>query len=321
MTAKSVLTIIVVLNLVSTVFSQGSWNPVVRQTSDDLLSVFFTSSEKGFIGGDNGFFALTTDGGLNWSRIALSTKYNVNEIYFRNDDNGYVLVGERILITKDGGKSWRENQFLQATDFPGLVPEFLSIRFSDKKRGWIVGSVANRNEEVVDSLILHTDDGGENWRKVIAPTGKKELYHVDFTDETGWIVGDNGLIVKTTDDGQTWTKQNSGTTASLYNIDFRDKRFGVAVGSRGTILRTEDGGQTWEVVRSAATKSLLRVSFINDKSGWIVGADGIILRTEDRGRTWIRQNSQTSEPLYGFYSDKKYSWAVGKKGLILKYSK
>src|SRR5688572_15782289 len=103
------LAILFVLGLFQSVFSQGNWSPVFRQTSGDLLSVFFTSDEKGFIGGDGGYFAFTTDGGVNWTKQSLNTNESVNEIYFRNDDNGYVLVGKRIFITNDGGKSWRES--------------------------------------------------------------------------------------------------------------------------------------------------------------------------------------------------------------------
>ncbi len=304
------------------VFGQGNWNPVLRPFQSDLVSVYFTSEEKGFIGGDGGVFAFTRDGGQTWTKQPLNTNDNVNEIYFRNDDNGYLLVGKRIYISNDGGTSWRENRVLNPNEFNGLTPEFLSVRFSGKKRGWIVGSVSNQDEEVVDSLVLQTLDGGETWTRVSVPSNKIELYHVDFVnDENGWIVGDGGLILRTQDGGLNWAVQNSGTKVSLYNIDFRDKNDGVIVGSEGTILRTENGGQTWEKVKTAATKSLLRVNFINDKTGWIVGVGGMILKTDDKGQTWVKQTSQLTDSLYGLYTDKRGGWAVGKKGVILKYVK
>lgn len=315
---KAVLIAITVLLLIQNSFSQGNWSPVYRQTSGDLVSVFFTSSERGFIGGDGGYFAFTNDSGVSWTRMPLNTNENVNEIYFRNDDNGYLLVGKRIYISNDSGKSWRETRILNIGDFPGRTIEFTTIRFADKRRGWIVGSVSNKDDEVVDSLVLHTIDSGETWQKVSVPTEKKELYGIDFMDDIGWIVGDEGLILKTENDGQTWTKQVAPTKMSLYNVDFRDKKFGVAVGSKGTILRTENGGQTWEIIKTVATKSLLRVNFVNDKTGWIVGNDGVILKTDDKGKTWMKQDSKTTESIYGLYSDKKNNWVVGKKGLILR---
>lgn len=315
---KFVLIAIAVLVLQQISPAQSNWSPLFRQTAGDLVSVFFTSSDKGFIGGDNGYFAFTKDSGVSWTKMPLNTNDNVNDIYFRNDDNGYVLVGKKIFITNDGGKSWRETRVVNMGDFVGQTPEFLSIRFADKKRGWIVGSVSNKNDEVVDSLVLHTVDSGESWQKVTVPAEKKELYGIDFIDETGWIVGDEGLILKTEDDGKTWTKQNGNSNLSFFNVDFRDKKFGVIVGSKGTILRTENGGQSWETIKSIATKALLRVNFINDKTGWVVGNDGVILKTDDKGKNWFKQESKTTESIYGLYSDKRNSWVVGKKGLILK---
>src|SRR3712207_3734272 len=72
--------------------AQSGWNLVQRGGSGDLVSVFFTSSEKGWIGGDDGYLAKTSDGGKSWVRQTLNSKENVNEIYFRNDDNGYLLA-------------------------------------------------------------------------------------------------------------------------------------------------------------------------------------------------------------------------------------
>lgn len=311
----------IVLSVVSVSLAQSGWNIIKREGAEDLVSVYFTSSDKGWVGGDSGFLAMTTDGGKNWTKQTLNGTDNVNEIYFRNDDNGYVLAGHRIYLTKDAGKTWRENTVINKNDYRNLTPEFLSIRFSDKKRGWIVGSLSNQREEVVDSLVLQTVDGGETWSRIIVPS-KQELYHLDFTsNDIGWIVGNKGLIINTRDGGQTWQLQSSGTSVSLYNVDFRDSDNGIAVGGGGTILRTETGGAVWEKVRSDTPKSLLRVNFTNDKNGWIVGGAGAILRTDDKGKTWIRQNSQTQESLYGLFMDKKYGWAVGKKGLILQYQR
>lgn len=299
---------------------QSNWEVVRQNSSGDLVSVYFTSTERGWVGGDNGYLAVTTDGGKNWTKQPLNTTENVNEIYFRNEDTGYLLAGSRIYLTKDGGKNWRENIVINRSEFKNLVPEFLSVRFSDKKRGWIVGSLATKEGIVVDSLVLQTIDSGETWTRVIVPS-KQELYHVDFvSDSRGWIVGNNGLILRTEDAGNLWVKQNSGVNVSLYNVDFRDADFGTIVGGKGTILRTENGGVTWSKINTTFDKSFLRVSFINDKTGWIVGAGGIILRTDDKGRSWANQTQQP-ESLYGLYTDKKGGWAVGKKGIVLKYIK
>jgi photosystem II stability/assembly factor-like uncharacterized protein len=294
-------------------------------TSGDLVAVFFTSSERGWIAGDNGYLASTNDGGRTWNKYPLNTTENINEIYFRNDDNGYLVAGRKMFITHDAGRSWQETRIFRTADFvTGTTPEFLSIRFSDKKRGYVIGSVLKRSgkdEIVVDSLLMRTTDGGETWQRITVPS-KTELFHLDFTGNSkGWIVGDKGVILATDDEGTTWKVQDSGVARELYNVDFRNDKDGYVVGANGTILRTEDGGRTWEKVATNFRDTLMRVDFADDKNGTIVGHGGTILRSSDRGRTWTRQESGTHSHLYGLFADKKYAWAVGAKGLILQYRK
>lgn len=293
-------------------------------TERDLVAVYFTSSDKGWIAGDGGYLASTTDGGRTWNRYPLNTTEDINEIYFRNDDNGYLVAGRKMFITRDAGRSWQETRIYRAGEFGSGTPEFLSIRFSDKKHGYAIGSIfklVRGDEIVIDSLLMRTEDGGDSWQRIAVPT-RTELFHLDFNGNShGWIVGDGGVVLASTDDGRTWSKQISGTTMPLYNVDFRDDEEGYVVGKSGTILRTQNGGTTWERVRSGFSETLMRVDFADDKNGWIVGYAGDILRSNDKGRTWIQQESNTRERLYGLFMDKKFGWAVGAKGVVLKYKK
>lgn len=304
-----------------TIFAQSNWNFVRKEAAVDFVTVFFTSSDDGWVGGDNGYLGYTTDGGKSWVKQALATTENLNEVYFRGDDNGYILAGRQIFISRDKGRTWRETKVIELSELKGLTPEFLSVRFADKRRGFIVGSVANKNEIVVDSLVLQTLDGGETWQRVKVPS-KTELFHIDFVgEERGWIVGDKGTILVTEDGGSTWQTQFSGTDRALRGVDFRNSQEGYAVGGRGTILRTENGGKSWQKALLNSSESLFRVSFTDDKTGFVVGRSGTILRSDDKGRTWFKQDSKTSEPLYGLFMDKKFGWAVGGNGIVLKYQK
>ncbi len=315
---------IFVLTLTVASFSQAGWVLQSAAVSGDLVAVFFTSSDKGWVAGDNGFLASTTDGGRSWNKYPLNTTEDINEIYFRNDDNGYLVAGRKMFITRDAGKTWQETRIYRSGEFGSGNPEFLSIRFSDKKRGYVIGSVlrgTGDNERVVESLLMRTEDGGDTWQRISVPT-KVELFHLDFDGNSrGWIVGDNGTILHSRDEGKTWVKQISGTSMPLYNVDFRDDKEGYVVGKSGTILRTADGGSIWEKVASNFNETLMRVDFADDKNGWIVGYSGNILRSTDKGRTWVRQESNTRNRLYGLFMDKKYGWAVGASGTVLQFKK
>jgi photosystem II stability/assembly factor-like uncharacterized protein len=304
--------------------AQSVWTSERITAKGDLVAVYFTGSDKGWVAGDNGFLASTTDGGGTWTPYPLATDQDINEIYFRNDDNGYLVAGRKMFVTRDAGRSWQEIRIYRTGDFGTGTPEFLSIRFSDKKRGYVIGSVYRRvagEDVVVDSLLMRTEDGGDTWRRINLPV-KTELFHLDFDGNShGWVVGDKGVILATTDEGLTWSMQSSGVSRALFNVDFRDEKNGYAVGGGGTILRTEDGGRSWQKVETSFPDTFKRVDFADDKNGWIVGYGGSILRSGDKGKTWVRQDSGTRERIYGLFMDKKYGWAVGEKGLILKYKK
>ena len=307
-----------------TTFAQSSW--ILRSTNEkkDLVAVYFTSSSKGWIAGDNGYLASTTDGGKSWTPYPLNTTEDINEIYFRNDDHGYLVAGKKLFITSDAGRTWQETRIYRSGEFGSATPEFLSIRYADKKRGFAIGSILRRSGDddvVVDSLAMRTEDGGDTWQRVTIPA-KTELYHIVFHGSShGWIVGDGGLILVTTDGGVTWNAQLSGTKMPLFNVDFRNDNEGFAVGRSGTILRTVDGGANWEKIETNFNDTFMQVDFADDKNGWIVGYGGSILRSSDRGLTWIRQESNTREKLYGLYMTKKYGWAVGANGVMLEFKK
>ncbi|MDQ3713358.1 MAG: YCF48-related protein, partial [Acidobacteriota bacterium] len=274
-------------------YAQSGWNQINNGATSDLVAVYFMSAERGFVAGDKGYLAQTSDAGRTWTRQLIDADEGINEIYFRNDRNGYVVAGKKMFLTDDGGRLWREIKIYDPESFRTAAPEFLSVRFADKKRGLIIGSLLNKEDEVIDSLVMRTDNGGETWSRVIVPS-KLELFHLDFAGSSrGWIVGDKGLILTTQDGGLSWQKQISGVDKTLYNVDFRDSEEGYAVGGKGTILRTENGGETWESVKTSFSSTFLRVDFADDKNGWIVGYGGTILRSSDKGRTWLKQESNT----------------------------
>ena len=298
-----------------------SWEAVRRgDAGKDLNAVYFVDSKRGWAGGDDGLVLRTEDGGRTWTRLEIAATDSINDIYFRDREDGYVLAGNRVLVTEDGGHSWRESgKFLPAA-FGGALPELYSVRFASKKRGWIVGSVSRR-DTVVDSLVLSTADGGQTWTRQRVAT-RDELIHLDFSGEKrGWIVGAAGTVLHTRDGGETWARQVSNTRATLYHVDFRNEREGWIVGERGTILRTVNGGETWVPAASPVRSTLLSVEFVSEDDGWAVGRGGVILRSADGGLTWVQQESRTRQHIYALYMDKKQGWAVGGDGLILQYER
>lgn len=305
--------------IASPIKSQQGWVATqLAPPGQDLNTVFFLDNKRGWVGGDNGFLSRTDDGGQSWIRQIVQTTDAINDIYFRDKEIGFLIAGNAIFATRDNGTRWSEVRRFLPREFDGADVELYSVRFSSKKKGWVVGSVSKR-DRIIDSILLYTDNAGETWSRQRAPSSL-ELIHIDFVnDKRGWIVGAGGTILNTVDGGQTWSNQHSGSTATIYHVDFRGEKKGLAVGERGTILRTTDGGTTWTPIQVRIGATLLSVQFVSDDEGWAVGRAGAILRTNEAGASWIEQESGTKQNLYGLYFVKKLGWAVGGDGMLLHY--
>lgn len=313
------IALLLLLALTLSTNAQQGWIATrVGPAGRDLNTVYFLDNKRGWVGGDNGFLARTDDGGNSWVKQTVDTADAINDIYFRDKETGFLLAGSALFSTRDDGARWTEVRRFLPREFDGADVELYSVRFPSKKKGWVVGSVS-KNDRVIDSILLATEDGGETWRRQRAPS-RLELIHIEFANEKrGWIVGTGGTILATVDSGRTWTKQEAGTPATIYHIDFRNDKKGLAVGERGTILRTSDGGNSWLPVVVKTRSTLLSVQLVDDDSGWAIGRSGTILRTDDGGATWIEQESGTKQNLYGLYFAKKLGWAVGGDGMLLRY--
>ncbi len=95
---NTILFLIIVLSGAQVFRAQSGWSINQGKGAGDLVAVYFTSSDKGWIAGDKGYLAFTKDGGRNWARQTLETDENINEIYFRNDSSGYLVAGKKMLV-------------------------------------------------------------------------------------------------------------------------------------------------------------------------------------------------------------------------------
>ena len=259
--------------------SQQGWVATrIAPADQDLNAVYFLDDKRGWVGGDNGFLIRTEDGGQNWLRQTVQTTAAINDIYFRDKEAGFLIAGNAIFATRDNGVRWIEVRRFLPSEFDGADIELYSVRFSSKKKGWVVGSVSKR-ERVIDSILLYTDDAGETWQRQRAPS-RLELIHIDFrNDKRGLAVGERGTILRTTDSGATWTPVVVSARSTLLNVQYVNEDRCWAVGRSGTILRSDDGGLTW-IEQASGTKQNLYSLYLVKKIGWAVGGGGMVLRYE-----------------------------------------
>ena len=132
---------------------QGWAGAQVAPPDQDLNAVYFLDNKRGWIGGDHGFLSRTEDAGHSWVKQVVQTTAPINDIYFRDKDAGFLIAGNAIFATRDNGGRWSEVRRFLPGEVDGADVELYSVRFSSKKKGWVVGSVS-KHERVVDSILL-----------------------------------------------------------------------------------------------------------------------------------------------------------------------
>ena len=136
----------------------------------------------------------------------------------------------------------------------------------------------------------------------------QHLNKVQFIDaNTGWAVGDNGLILYTSNGGSTWIQQSSGIQLPITDIVFVDastcwvlgrERDWWLQGEHNILLKTTNGGIDWVQQINDTTCYLDAICFINQNIGWITGKTTtlydsvkvVLMKTIDAGNNWLPQS-------------------------------
>jgi hypothetical protein len=159
---------------------------LTRNTSCYLSDLFFASTKVGYavggaFDGTWGAIAKTSDGGATWKVIFASTDIAaMNSAFFTDENDGVVrLHDRRVLITADGGQTWRG-----ATGNAEFV-----MKFADPEVGW------SCIEQYAPSCSI-TTDGGKSWAAhTIALPADIEGYSIPRRDLV-YVVGDHGMIFR-----------------------------------------------------------------------------------------------------------------------------
>lgn len=250
-----------------------------------------------------------------------------------------LLIGILSIVACESNTSKVQTRYEWKTVMEGDWSSHLhDVHFISQTQGWAVGNAVDivpglDFTEDAESLIIHTDNGGQTWHKQNSGVFGKPLRNVYFHSALeGWCLGESGVLIHTTDGGQTWHPIETGTENNLHDI-FIGEVTGWIVGDWGTLLKTTDGGKT--VTKADASvfsrKSLKGVHFADENQGWIItyntptsGANsrdsqvptkrenpGYIYRTMDGGETWEVQFS-TEQALFNLhFINKQTGWVVG----------
>jgi len=177
--------------------------------------------------------------------------------------------------------------------------------FVDSLNGWF-GSNAG--------TILHTTDGGNNWRILFTGIDGLSCRSIDFIDQReGWLIGNTSdnysFVLHTTDSGNGWNIQWMDSVSNFTLIKFYNTNRGWLGKGRAEIYYTLNGGETW--VKSyegrTYTDEVRAIVFLDTLQGWSEGWGIPLLYSVDGGQSWhedrtgiVGNNIFFIDPLHGW---------------------
>ena len=162
-----------------------NWSLRPSTTTNNLMSI----SQWGAVG-SHGTILLGVNGGNNWQQANSGTTRTLNSANFNYPYDIVRIVGDSgvILKTTDNGSNWSIMNSNTLNNLYSLTWQYQTYTYM-----WICGQ---------NGQILKSNDLGMHWFQYY-PGIQNNLNSIYFYDcNTGWAVGDNGLIIHTTVD--TW---------------------------------------------------------------------------------------------------------------------
>lgn len=274
-------------------------HPIADAATLDLRAIAGTSATvaHAISIGDSSRIYRTTDGGRTWTRRWSATRKGtfLDAIRFWDARHGIAISDPveghfLVLVTGDGGESWRE---IAAERIPPALPGeggFAASGSCLEVQGMSSAWFASGGAAV--ARVYRTADRGEHWivhdTPVRAGVASAGIFSLSFRDAMHGVAagGDyakpalrGGLVAFTEDGGETWIAGDSASGPGGYRsaVAFVPRSGGralVAVGLNGTDV-SRDGGVSWAPADSVAFNSVL---FANERLGWAVGPGGRIAR-------------------------------------------
>lgn len=231
--------------------------------------------------------------------------------------NRLVAVGERghILYTDRQETNWKQADVASRAHLN-------AVTFVDDSLGWAVGE---------DQVILHTEDGGESWRRQYVNRDadlKGPLLDLYFRNpREGFAIGVFNLLLHTVDGGRSWQSWQE-------HIDNLDEwhLFAIAAASpdrlyiaseKGLVFRSLNGGEHFEAIDTGhlgTFHGILARSGENSGDRLVLfGVGGVLYTSIDGGKHWRAINTGVETGLAGgSWLPDGSALIVGTDGVVLR---
>jgi len=291
-----------------------------------------------------------------WYPLNTGISVHLADIYFINDNTGFVTSVDTVIKTTNAGVNWTKHYIGTSNK------QLYCVRFINSDTGYVTGElgivmkttngginwfdhsngfsghgfelfIMNTNVFFISSdagKIFKTTNGGDLWFATNTPSSSAHLTSIDFTNNNigyavGWT-GTQGVYLRTANAGISWTSHNLGTTGWGWNdIRFANSNVGYIIGGNWPqpytykILKTTNAGNNWNVVQSGTGWRYGWMYLMNADTVITVGSGGNIYRTMNGGVNWVYIYPGTTNDFYGvFFTSANTGYASGRPGMLLK---
>ena len=208
-----------------------------------------------------------------WETIQFEDQLNALDIDFIDDDHGFLVGSNRLIMeSNDGGKSW-EKRSLDISAEENF--RLLDIDFKGSE-GWLIGQ---------PSLVMHSVDEGKNWTRLSLGKLPGQPFLVSTIDEgVAELATTSAAIYKTSNSGETWEAKVLDPSEQGGIRDLRRTSNGdyVSVSSLGNFFSTLDSGSdTWIAHQRASSKRVQSIGFNPEGNLWMLSRGAEIRFNED----------------------------------------
>lgn len=281
-----------------------TWETRLAESWNEFRHLFFVSENKGYAVADYGDLLQTVDGGRTWLSIDLSDlgwNPQVQDLWFVDENKGFLLTYNGLYSTADGGQTW-----VSVSD----VQNVRKIKFYDAQTGYLYGA---------NGVFYKTSNGGTTWESFIPGVSPFEVVGVAQTSGKMFIANKDYYysyesarsFAVSSDEGATWSTLNYYPYDDMYQIRFSDSQKGIVIGEYG-LYRTTDNGLTWNQI-TMDIGSVADLYFINEDT-IIFLSGGDLYKSTDGGATTKKVlTTEQNDPylpagtLYGFSDDVLFS--------------
>lgn len=277
-----------------------SWAAQTSETDQELSSVHFIDENVGWATG-GGLSAQqapllkTTDGGQNWQLIPYTfNATSVKDIFFFDENTGWVIKMDSIYVSKDGGVSWTHDRFASSVEGPlenqaifAVSDSMAFIAGRSKRSGTSKTATAFDRRFPVSAPPFWGTDGSNQF------TNSETLRCLTFSnDSVGFIGGSEGRLYRMQlaspeiTNGPWLLNHELQESTTIWSISFANSDVGmfntsteIAGTTIALIYHTEDQGENWTSSPDTVSDMLSTKLFASDEeNAWMVAFGGKIYK-------------------------------------------